>query len=68
MVAVGSSLYDQLKNSVVPLRAGLTMGVPVRPDPLTAMEDEVQSLQEMLAAATKKRDEAKLLAGGSGGQ
>ena len=68
MVAVGSSLYDQLKNSVVPLRAGLTMGVPVQPDPLTVMEDEVQSWQEMLAAATKKRDEAKLLAGGSDGQ
>jgi hypothetical protein len=68
MVTLGCSLHNKLKNSVVPLRAGLTMGVPVLPDPLSAMEDEVNSLQTMLDAATEKRDKARLSAGGSEGQ
>ena len=68
MVAVGCSLYDQLKSSVVPMRAGLTMRLPVQSDPLTVMDDEVQSLQKMLAATVEKRDKAQLSAGGSDGQ
>ena len=67
MVTVGCPLYNKLKLSVVPMRAGLTMGAPVQPSPLTVMDDEVQLLQQRLAAAVEKRDKA-MLAGGSEGQ
>lgn len=49
-------MYNKLKLYVVPLRTGLTMGVPVQPTPLAVMDDEVQALQQQLAAAVAKRD------------
>ena len=68
MVTVGCPLYNKLKLSVVPMRAGLTMYEPIRPSPLTVMDDEVQLLQQKLAELVEKRDRAQLLAGDSDGQ